>query len=111
MELKDGKFYQDGKEIPVEFGNSEQIRLVRDSQRNDLYQIKRTAFGTGDGFNIKCKFQCKCLCKVEVKETFLSEDSFKKWYDYASCSNVMCGIMYEVQYHSADKISAKECGL
>jgi hypothetical protein len=111
MELKDGKFYQDGKEIPAEFGNTEQIRLVRDSQRNDLHPIKVTPFGTGEGFKIKSKFQCKCLCKVEVKETFLSQDSFKKWYDYASCSNVMCGLMYEVGYHSIDKIVAKECVL
>lgn len=111
MELKDGKFYHEGKEIPAEFGNTEQIKLVRDSQRNDLYKIERTAFGTGGGFKIKAKFLCKCLCKVEVKETFISEDSFKKWYDYAACSNVMCGTVYEVQYHTSDKISGKECGL
>ena len=33
MTLIDGRFYVDGKEVPVEIGNKEQIKLLKDRQK------------------------------------------------------------------------------
>ena len=33
MTLTNGKFYVDGKEVPVEIGNKEQIRLLKERQK------------------------------------------------------------------------------
>lgn len=39
MILKHGKFYQDGSEVPPEFGNREQIRLLEATKSGREYQI------------------------------------------------------------------------
>jgi len=33
MILRDGKFYENGKEVPPQIGNMEQIRLLKEAER------------------------------------------------------------------------------
>lgn len=84
LSLKDGKFYREGKPVPLEFGNWEQIKLIKEKQ-------ERLAAINGEGMPIevwvdevvtytaKTDFRCiKCDKFVyvddEISDEFAKDD-------------------------------------
>lgn len=60
MTLKDGKFYEGGQVVPLEFGNKEQIRLTNEAKQH-IEDLK------GDGL----------LVEVEIETTYTAKVNFK----------------------------------
>lgn len=101
MKLVAGKFIDDkGNEVPPEFGNKEQIKLIRQAeQRIELLE--------GDGLDcdfeetLKINFSFVCICGFR---RIIFEDEFEGTVNYdpsdvigwdRSCSK--CGRRYEIE--------------
>lgn len=87
MELRNGKFYEGKTEIPPQFGNWEQIRLIRAEEirlkmkeENEPIQVNITAKNTSEEttyyFSINAEFTCSCGNKIKhgVSETESNDD-------------------------------------
>jgi len=80
MTLLNGKFYKDGEVVPVEFGNNEQIKLIRD-------QEKRIEMFNGDGLEVDVEheievtaythFKCICGKQINMEASASSDDDFE----------------------------------
>jgi len=75
LTLKQGKFYdQDGNNVPLEFGNKEQIKLLERVQ--DLRTEGRLLRGwydkdiDGEIEHVSYSFQCICGKRTELKFTY-----------------------------------------
>jgi collagenase-like PrtC family protease len=73
MILKNGKFYDGDKEVPLEFGNKEQIKLLREVDR-------RAEMLQGEGLEIEIvgeekwtlMAQFRCICSNQI---FFEDDN------------------------------------
>ena len=67
MKLKDGKFFRDGKPVPLEFGNKEQIRLMNEQQEqiraltHEGYWITPDVYNMEEG-GIRADVEFDCVC-------------------------------------------------
>lgn len=73
MIIRDGKFYRDGVPVPLEFGNIEQIKLMKD------YQDRIDAFA-GEGLEVEVEYEVRayinfeCICGKNLQVETLDED-------------------------------------
>lgn len=88
MELINGKFYKDEKEVPLEIGNKEQIKLLRAelAYQEELEEEFGTKFTTNVKFNvelhttafIEIMFKCKCGKSIKLSR---EKDDVSNYYD------------------------------
>ena len=79
MIIRDGKFYRDGVPVPLEFGNIEQIKLMKD------YQNRIDSF-SGEGLEVEVEYEVRayvnfeCVCgnrlEIETLEDGVIEGSY-----------------------------------
>jgi hypothetical protein len=63
LTYQNGKFYREGKEVPPEFGNPEQIALLKKIQSQMENGVEASIFIEDfSEYEIHCRFQCpKCF--------------------------------------------------
>ena len=69
MELINGKFYQDGNEVPLEIGNREQIRLLK----RQLEYLQGIEDEFGEIFTVEVEFSAELICTAEITAKFECE--------------------------------------
>jgi hypothetical protein len=69
MELINGKFYQDGKEVPLEIGNKVQIKLLKEK----LAYLEEMEEGPIGVFKTPVDFSVELICTAEIDITFECE--------------------------------------
>lgn len=69
MILKNGKFYKDNVEVPIEIGNSEQIALLKKMQKSLEEGIELVVhIDEKTTYDLSCSFKCPLCNKVNEKE-------------------------------------------
>lgn len=113
LRLKNGKFMRGDVEVPPEIGNTEQIALLREAER-EAEELERAAQnGTLDVDisvkNIEYEKECRftCICGKEIIETESCETddvSELEWADFDGeviiCSK--CGRKYKIWEDTAE---------
>jgi hypothetical protein len=66
MTLKDGKFYKDGNPYPLEFGNREQIDLIKKCQESKIHGVPAELHLGDDGKTFVACIGCVCGVKTEI---------------------------------------------
>jgi len=89
MTLKDGKFYEGDKVVPLEFGNKDQIKLMSKAKElmgdGILVYITET-FSLNSDETFKISFTCICGCRYEKELSSQLWESFtKESYDCRGC--------------------------
>ena len=95
--LKDGKFYRDGVHVPLEFGNKEQIELIklvkqlrRDGSAGDFIMEQDGSF--------KCSIFLDCVCGSLIHLFWEpNEDPVGK---KLKCEG--CNFIYQMMYNEDD---------
>jgi hypothetical protein len=75
MILKDGKFWDNGKVVPIEFGNKEQIRLMTYAL-DELKALETDGIEIDPDFEemIVASYQFKCICGSWVRFSEVEAD-------------------------------------
>jgi hypothetical protein len=75
MELKNGKFYKDGKEVPIEIGNKEQIKLLRNALK-DLDKGVEIDLRIDEivKYTTSFSYTCPCCFTKNNEDVFEDED-------------------------------------
>lgn len=108
MILRDGKFYEGDKVIPLEFGNKEQIKLM--NQANELIRLFRTD-GVEVSVNVITKVEAsasfKCVCGQTVwKDNEVDdEDDIEPLQGYTKCQR--CQKEYDISQNDDGELIAK----
>lgn len=82
MDLINGKFYQGEKEVPLEFGNKEQIKLIQQAEQRTIslkgegLEPDYEAEDRGEFVIVEFSFKCICGCHVQFKK---QEFLFRDW--------------------------------
>ena len=102
LELKGGKFYKDGKIMPLEFGNKDQIELMQ-ARLENLKQLQQGTFEPQVDFTtitkVDVNFTCTCGKQVWFVEQEYEHDEDADYIDdfsgaYSKC--MKCGQRYEI---------------
>ena len=92
MTLKDGKFWQDGKVVPMEHGNKEQIDLLNRVQNLTYPGVLLKGFvkNQDDEFNSILQFNHVCLCgeKTQLEYTYKEVVSIDEKIKCTSCNAI-----------------------
>lgn len=108
MELRDGKFYRDGVEVPPTFGDREQIELLRKAEKQ-MEKLEVDGIEAEIEYNVSAEVRCKCPCgRYVIFETVNNddEDSANMYLDGMQ-QYCRCGREYEVvidNYASSEAI-------
>lgn len=88
MTLRSGKFYKDGVQVPVEFGNLEQIKLLKkvEELRSEGDDVHYNLDSDGDG---SVWYNCVCGHIVPFEYDYDDMDGVK--------SNCSCGLCYYIK--------------
>ena len=74
LTLKNGKVYQDGKEVPIEIGNKEQIALIRKIEKEIEKGIKLNVnINEKTTYELSYSFTCPCCGNRKSKECFYND--------------------------------------
>lgn len=73
MIIQDGRFYKDGKVVPLEHGNLEQIKLLKEIQDKIENGISPTIIVTKQ---VRLQFKCVCGVVVEFQFDDMDEDQY-----------------------------------
>lgn len=60
-ELRDGKFYRDGVEVPPTFGDREQIELLRKAEKQ-MEKLEGDGIEAEIEYDVSAEVSCKCPC-------------------------------------------------
>ena len=116
MTLKNGKFYQDGQPIPLEFGNMEQIALMdyaKSLQEEGV--LPELIYDPTDKFICGISIQCPCgetikvECETEDEMEVIEGHRLKCTgcdYLYEVCSDDCCFYFFKI-YNEKPKKKAK----
>jgi hypothetical protein len=89
MTYKNGSFYRSGEKVPIEFGNKDQLALMR---KAEALKDGVIAFldESGDDDSTIIRYTCMCGTCFEKQYTYTEWNEFKK--DKFTCLG--CGIKY-----------------
>ena len=105
MELKNGKFYEDGKEVPPEIGNVAQICLLQQAERKAQLEEKEgieVNFDTRNfTFDVVAEFICSCGNRCgNYFESDYDDDpddvDFNWFFDDETIKCPKCGRVYKI---------------
>lgn len=108
--LKDGKFYRDGVFEPLEFGNKDQIKIIRDSLRL-ANQLLTTGVPVDVEFEsvitAKVEFRCQCGQLVWFEREVDYDEDYKNLYGVTS-SCLKCKTKYILHNHEGLTVKLKK---
>jgi transposase-like protein len=76
LRLKDGKFYRGNEEVKPEFGNKEQIALIREAERIETMSVVMAKFESEEIITYQGVISFKCpVCQTDnrLKDTEIEE--------------------------------------
>ena len=75
MILKNGKFYKDNVEVPIEIGNKEQIALIKEYEKNLVNGVDlRVSINEIIHYDLSAFWKCPCCSKTNYVEYNFCED-------------------------------------
>lgn len=111
MRILNGKFFKDGKEVAVEFGNTEQIKFLED------YRRRREALIEGIELNVSYEdgemvgeliatvyWTCACGNEIELFRFVSNQDNTQLEGETQYC---YCGKEFEIVLSGIDCIAVK----
>ncbi len=105
LELKNGKFYQDGKQVPIEIGNKEQIDLIRKLEKEIDNGIRLNVnINEKTTYEMSYSFTCPCCGQRKSKECFYNDfedepdkDDIKDFIEEEEYSCYKCCTTFELK--------------
>lgn len=110
MILKDGKFWNNGEVVPIEFGNKEQIRLMTNAL-GDLKALENDGIEIDPDFEEKvvASYNFKCVCGSWVRfsevEADDEQDALKEFIGQTRCCK--CKKKYKIEQSEEGEIVIK----
>lgn len=75
MILKNGKFYKDNVEVPIEIGNKEQIALIKEYEKNLVNGVElRLSINETTHYDLSCLWKCPNCQKTNYVEHDFNEE-------------------------------------
>jgi hypothetical protein len=92
LTLNNGKFFEDGKPVPLEFGNKDQLKMLAKATElaGDGVLARHTEFGEAGEGSVTIEYMCMCGTNFERQYSFLDWNALQT--DKFTCAG--CGIKY-----------------
>lgn len=107
MTLRDGVFWKDGKVVPIEIGNAEQIEILKKlKKRNEELINGEFELSLDVEREVKWEGKFDCLCTnpifIEISTTFYNDLEDVLTSEEYTCKK--CGRIYEVSHDYDDDV-------